>query len=195
VTRGDGPDAPKNQPPNASPSLVSNVTGSTPVRPISPGVGTPPAGKYMSRRCIVQMSARTTATMTTTYPAAMIIERLILRAPCFELFQAEPLLDARPSPASARGRRLNLLHRSLELTMRSGWRTAGPPRQRRRRHSRDRCFWRRARVGLPGDRTRDRVNSSELRTTSQSPICGARVSAALRLLEARLSARGARRQR
>ena len=75
--RGDGPDAAKNQPLKPSPSLVSNVTGSTPVRPISPGVGTPPAGKYMNRRCIVQMSARTATTMTTTYPAAMIIWRLI----------------------------------------------------------------------------------------------------------------------
>ena len=70
-------DAAKNQPLSSSPSLVSNVTGSTPVRPISPGAGTPPVGKYINRRCIVQMSARTAATMTTTYPAAMIIGRLI----------------------------------------------------------------------------------------------------------------------
>ena len=47
--------------------------------------------------------------------------------------------------------------------MRSGWRTAGPPRPRRRRLSRGRCCWRRARVGLPGDRTRDQVNWSGFR--------------------------------
>ena len=43
------------------------------------------------------MSARTAA-MTATYPAAMIIGRLISMAPRFGLFQAEPLLDGRPVP-------------------------------------------------------------------------------------------------
>ena len=38
-----------------------------------------------------------------------------------------------------------------------GWRRAGPPRPRRRRLSRDRCFWRRGRVGLSADRTRPEV--------------------------------------
>src|SRR5262245_61729404 len=74
---GDGPDAAKNQPLNPSPSLVSNITGSTPVRPISRGAGRPSAGKYMSRRCSVQMSARTATTMTTMDANATIIRRLI----------------------------------------------------------------------------------------------------------------------
>jgi hypothetical protein len=35
-----------------------------------------------------------------------------------------------------------------------GWRPAGPPRPPRRRLPRDKCLWRRGRVGLPGDRAR-----------------------------------------
>jgi hypothetical protein len=78
VTRGKGPDAATNQPLSPSPSVVSKATGSTSVNPISAGAGTPPVGKYIKRRCIVQMSVRTAA-MTATYPVAMIIGRLISR--------------------------------------------------------------------------------------------------------------------
>jgi hypothetical protein len=78
VTRGKDPDVATNQPLRPSPSVVSKVTGSTSVSPISPGVGTPAVGKYIERRCIVQRSINMVAMTATTYPAAMIIGWLIL---------------------------------------------------------------------------------------------------------------------
>jgi hypothetical protein len=40
-----------------------------------------------------------------------------------------------------------------------GWRRTGPPRPPRRRQSRDKCCWRRGRVGLSGDRTRELISA------------------------------------
>ena len=50
----------------------------------------------------------------------------------------------------------NLLETVSKHT-RSGWRRSGPPRPPRRRLPRDKCRWRRGRVGQTGDRPREQV--------------------------------------
>ena len=59
----------------------------------------------------------------------------------------------------------NLLRRTRPRRAR-GWRRTGPPRPPRRRHSSDRCCWRRGRVGLSGDRTRELVERARRRDSS-----------------------------